>query len=235
MFGALGALAALEVRRRTGRGQVVDAAIYESVLGVTEALVTQWQATGVVRQRTGATLPGIAPSNVYPARDGQVLIAANQDSVFRRLVQAMDMPELASDPRFADHQARGRNMAEIDGIIAEWAQRFDSADLLALLTEAGIPAGLVYEPKDMLDDPQFVARGAIAVVEDERRGELAMPAVVPKLSETPGEIRWTGRPLGADTDAVLTDLLGLTAEQLDELRSKGVLGRAPDGAKEGSR
>jgi formyl-CoA transferase len=235
MFGVLGALAALEVRRRTGRGQVVDAAIYESVLGVTESLVTEWQATGVVRHRTGPTLPGIAPSNVYPARDGQVLIAANQDSVFRRLVQVMDMPELASDPRFVDHQARGRNMTEIDGIIAGWAQRLGSADLLARLTEAGVPVGLVYEPKDMFDDPHFVARGAIAMVTDERRGELAMPAVVPKLSETPGEIRWTGRPLGADTDAVLTGLLGLTAEQLDELRSTGVIGRAPDGAKEGSR
>jgi formyl-CoA transferase len=235
MFGALGALAALENRRRTGRGQVVDAAIYESVLGVTEALVPEWHAAGAVRERTGPTLPGIAPSNVYPTRDGHLIIAANQDSVFRRLMQVMGMPELATDERFVDHQARGAHMAEIDAIIAGWAQGFDSADLQERLNEAGVPAGLVYEPADMVDDPQFVARGSIATVHDERRGELAMPAVVPKLSETPGEIRWTGRPLGADTDAVLTEVLGLTPEQVEKLRGQGVLGHAPDAAKEGSR
>lgn len=235
MFGAMGALAALEARRRTGRGQVVDAAIYESVLGVTESLVTEWQAAGHVRQRTGPTLPGIAPSNVYPTRDGQLIIAANQDSVFRRLVDVMGMPELATDERFVNHQARGRNMTEIDGIIAGWAQQFDSADLQSRLDDAGVPAGLVYQPADMLDDPHFAARGTIATVKDERHGELAMPAIVPKLSETPGEIRWTGRPLGADTDAVLTDVLGLTPAQVEELRGKGVIGHPPDAAKEGSR
>ena len=176
------------------------------------------------------------PSNVYPARDGQLIIAANQDSVFRRLVDVMGMPELATDPRFVDHQARGRNMAEIDAIIGEWAQQFDSADLQARLNEAGVPAGLVYEPKDMLDDPQFAARGSIASVHDERRGELRMQDVVPKLSETPGEIRWTGQPLGADTDAVLTEVLGMSAEQVEKLRGQGVVGHAPAaGAKEGSR
>lgn len=235
MFGALGALAALEARRRTGRGQVIDAAIYESVLGVTESLVPEWQATGHVRERTGPTLPGIAPSNVYPTRDGQLIIAANQDSVFRRLVEVMGRPELATDDRFVNHQARGAHMAEIDAIIAEWAQQFDSAELQDRLNAVGVPAGLVYQPKDMLDDPQFVARGSIAVVPDERHGELAMPAIVPKMSETPGEIRWTGRPLGADTDAVLTEVLGLGPERIEELRSQGIIGHAPDAAKEGSR
>jgi formyl-CoA transferase len=235
MFGAMGALAALEARRRTGRGQVVDASIFESVLGVTESLVVDWQAAGVVRERTGPTLPGIAPSNVYPTRDGEVLVAANQDSVFRRLVDLMGRSELATDPRFVDHQARGRNMAEIDGIVAEWTGAQASSELLERLHAAGVPAGLVYQPKDMLDDPQFTARGSIATVHDERRGELRMQNVVPKLSETPGEIRWTGRPLGADTDEVLTELLGLTAEQVEKLRAQGVIGHAPDAAKEGSR
>jgi formyl-CoA transferase len=235
IFGAMGALAALEARHRTGRGQVVDASIYESVLGVTESLVIDWQVAGVVRERTGPTLPGIAPSNVYPTRDGQVLIGANQDSVFRRLTALMDRPELAADPRFVDHQARGRNMAEIDGLVAEWTAAHTSAELLDRLHGAGVPAGLVYEPKDMIDDPQFVARGSIATVPDERHGEVRMQNVVPKLSETPGEIRWTGRPLGADTDAVLTEVLGLTPAQVEKLRSQGVLGHAPDGAREGSR
>ena len=235
MFGALGALAALEARRRTGRGQVVDAAIYESVLGVTEAVVPEWQAAGHSRERTGPTLPGIAPSNVYPTRDGQLIIAANQDSVFRRLVAVMGRPELASDERFVDHRARGRNMAEIDAIIGEWARQYDSADLQERLNAGGVPAGLVYEPRDMLDDPHFAARGAIATVEDPRHGELAMPAIVPKLSETPGEIRWTGQALGADTDAVLGEVLGLSAGRIAELRDQGVIGQAPDPAKEGDR
>ena len=141
MFGALGALAALEARRRTGRGQVVDASIFESVLGVTESLVVDWQAAGVVRERTGPTLPGIAPSNVYPTQDGQILIGANQDSVFRRLTELMGRPELATDPRFADHQARGRNQAEIDDLVAEWTRSHPSTELLERLHGAGVPGG----------------------------------------------------------------------------------------------
>ena len=225
MFGALGAVAALEARHRTGRGQVVDASIFESVLAVTESLVVEWCARGTVRERTGPTLPGIAPSNVYPTSDGQILIAANQDSVFRRLVDVMGMPELADDQRFVDHRARGRNMYAIDTIIAGWTERFDAAELLDKLHTAGVPAGLVYEPKDMLADPHFSARGSIETVKDARHGELTMQAVVPRLSETPGDIRWAGQALGADTDAVLTELLGLTAEAVAALRNDGVIGK----------
>jgi len=224
IFGALGAVAALEARHRTGRGQVVDASIFESVLAVTESLVVEWCARGTVRERTGPTLPGIAPSNVYPTRDGQLLIAANQDSVFARLVDVMGMPELAADPRFVDHRARGRNMHAIDTIIAGWTERFDAAELLDKLHTAGVPAGLVYEPKDMLADPHFAARRSIETVKDGRHGELTMQAVVPRLSETPGEIRFAGQALGAETDAVLTDLLGLTAEAVAALRDSGVIG-----------
>lgn len=225
MFGALGALAALEARRRTGRGQVVDASIFESVLAVTESLVADWCARGTVRERTGPTLPGIAPSNVYPTSDGQVLLAANQDSVFRRLVEVMGMPELATDPRFVDHRARGAHMAEIDTIIAGWTQRFPAADLLDRLHEAGVPAGLVYEPRDMLEDPHFQARGSIETVQDKRHGELAMQAVVPRLTDTAGAIRWAGPALGADTDAILTGLLGRTADDVEKLRGRGVVWR----------
>jgi formyl-CoA transferase len=226
MFGALGALAALEARRRTGRGQVVDASIYESVLAVTESVVVEWCARGAVRARTGPTLPGIAPSNIYPTADGQLLVAANQDSVFGRLVTLMGMPELATDPRFVDHRARGAHMAEIDTIIAGWTQRFHAADLLERLHEAGVPAGLVYEPRDMLADPHFAARGSIETVPDPRHGELSMQAVVPRLSETPGDIRWAGQALGHDTDAVLTELLALSTEQVEKLRSQQVIGPA---------
>ena len=189
-----------------------------------ESLVVEWCARGTVRQRTGPTLPGIAPSNVYPTSDGQLLIAANQDSVFARLVDVMGMPELATDPRFVDHRARGRNMHAIDTIIAGWTERFDAAELLDKLHAAGVPAGLVYEPKDMLADPHFTARRSIETVKDGRHGELTMQAVVPRLSETPGEIRFAGQALGAETDAVLTDLLGLTAEAVAALREDGVIG-----------
>lgn len=223
MFGALGALAALEARRRTGRGQIVDASIYESVLAVTEALVTEWQARRVVRERSGPTLPGIAPSNVYPTRDGQVLLAANQDSVFRRLAAVMGAPQLATDPRFATHQARGKYMAEIDAIIADWTRDQTSSEILTRLHEAGVPAGLVYQPQDMLTDPQFLARDSVVTVKDDRHGELSMQAIVPKLSDTPGGIRWAGQALGADTEAVLTDLLGLSAERIGELRAQSVI------------
>jgi formyl-CoA transferase len=222
-LGALGALAALEARRHTGRGQVIDASIYESVLAVTEALVTEWQARGVVRERSGPALAGIAPSNVYPTLDGQVLIAANQDSVFQRLAKAMDRPELIDDPRFVNHQARGRHMKEIDEIISNWARRHTSSDLLAHLHDAGVSAGLVYEPKDMIADPHFTARGSLATVEDDRHGALTMQDVVPKFGQTPCDIRWAGQGLGADTDAVLTEILGLRPEQISDLRRAAVI------------
>ena len=170
LMGALGAVAALHARGRTGRGQVVDASIYESVLAITEALVPEWQVARQRRRRSGPTLPGVAPSNVYPTWDGQVLIAANQDSVFGRLAAAMGQPELAGDPRFASHQARGRHMAELDERIADWTAARPARQVLDRLHEAGVPAGLVYEPEDMLADPQFRARRSLVEVPDRDHG-----------------------------------------------------------------
>src|SRR4029450_5178964 len=139
---------------------------------VTGALVIDWHAEGLSRERTGPTLPGIAPSNVYPTQDGQVLIAANQDSVFARLVTVMGYPELTTDPRFENHQARAKHVPEIDAIVSAWTLTHSSADVLARLHEAGVPAGLVYEPKDMLDDPHFAARGSPGRVPEEKDGEI---------------------------------------------------------------
>ena len=222
MAGALGALAALNARQRTGRGQVVDAALFESVLAVTESLVPEWQVAGLRRERTGATLPGIAPSNVYPVRDGQVIIAANQDSVFRRLTEVMGRPELADDPRYADHRARGERAEELDALVGAWTADQTGAELLSRLHEGGVPGGLVYEPADMLADPHFAARESIVSVPDEAFGEVAMPAVVPRLSETPGRVRWAGPRLGAHTEQVLTEL-GLTPDEVRRLREDGVV------------
>ena len=223
LTAALGAVAALEARHRTGRGQVVDASIYESVLAMTEALVPEWQVAGLTRERTGASLPGIAPSNVYPTADGQVLVAANQDSVFRRLCAAMDRPELADDPRYATHGARGENADELDGLIADWTRARTAAEVLEPLHAAGVPAGLVYTPADMLGDPHFTARESIVRVPDPVFGEVAMPAVVPRLSETPGTVRRPAPRLGEHTDEVLTDVLGLSAHDVRALRDDGVV------------
>ena len=192
-YAALGVLAALQARNLTGRGQVVDSAIYEAVLAMTEAEVTEWDAIGHQRERTGAILPGIAPSNVYPtAKGGDVLVAANQDTVFRRLAVAMGRPELAEDPRYATHQGRGARQAELDVLVADWTREFDAAALLGLLHEAGVPAGKVYRAVDMVADEHFAAREAIVRVHDTRGREFAMQNVAPRLSDTPGSVRWSG-------------------------------------------
>jgi formyl-CoA transferase len=226
LMGALGAVAALYARGRTGRGQVVDASIYESVLAITEALVPEWQVARRRRRRSGPTLPGVAPSNVYPTWDGQVLIAANQDSVFGRLAAAMGQPELTSDPRFASHQARGQHMAELDERIADWTTTRPARQVLDRLHEAGVPAGLVYEPEDMLADPHFRARRSLVEVPDPDHGHVTMPAVAPRLSGTPGGIRWAGPALGQHTAEVLRELAGLDDAALDELRRTGIVGDA---------
>lgn len=223
MFGALGALAALESRRRTGEGQVVDSSIYESVLGVTESLVADWSALGVRRERTGPILPKIAPSNVYPTIGGEVIVAANQDSVFTRLCAAMARPDLADDPRFSDHRARGEHQAELDGIIAEWTGGLPADDVLRLLREAAVPSGLLYSPEDMLADDHYRARDSVVEVDTDGYGPVTMQGVFPRLSETPGRVRWAGRGLGADTDEVLRDVLKLPAERVSRLRESGVI------------
>ena len=222
LLGALGALAALHERARSGRGQVVDAAIFESVLSFTEGLVPEWSVAGIRRERTGATLKGIAPSNVYPTADGEVLVAANQDSVFRRLCEVMGRAELATDTRYADHKARGVHADELDALIAEWTRTLPSADLLARLHAAAVPAGLVYTPADMAVDPHFRARGSLLEVEDPEVGPLLMPAPAPRLSRTPAEVRWAGPRLGQHTDEVLAQA-GLSTADVEALRAAGVV------------
>ena len=221
-YACIGTLAALTERERSGRGQVVDSAIYEAVLAMTESLVTEWTAAGYQRERTGAILPNVAPSNVYPTKDGQtVLIAANQDTVFRRLAAAMGDPALAEDERYATHGARGAVQEELDDLIAQWSATHEADDLLALLEEHGVPAGRTYRAQDMLRDPHFAARGSIVRVPDERFGELAMQNVAPRFSRTPGSVRWTGPDLGEHTREVLTGVLGLTDGEVDALAADG--------------
>jgi len=222
-FACVGALSALHYREKTGRGQVVDSAIYEAVLNMMESLITEFDKTGFIRERTGAILPKIAPSNVYPTKDSLVLIGANQDTVFRRLCAAMGRAELASDPNYASHRARGRNQKQLDEVIGAWSAQYFTRDLLLLMEEHGVPAGLIYRAPDMLSDPQFAAREAIVTVRHPQYGDLKMQNVAPKLSETPGAVRSIAPGLGEHNDHIYLDLLGLPAARYDELKRKGVI------------
>ncbi|MBO9710339.1 MAG: CoA transferase [Caulobacter sp.] len=221
---ALGVMMAVHARHRTGKGQVVDAAIYESVLTVMENLVTEYDLTGYVRERSGAVLPGIAPSNVYPTRSGElILIGANQDTLFKRLCDVMGRPELAEDERYRDHAARGANQRQLDAVIGGWTVEQDIEALLPRLEEAGVAAGRVYRAPDMLADPQFQARQSIVELPHPVFGSVKMQNAFPRLTETPGGVRWPGPALGEHTEAVLAEVAGLSTEAIEGLKARGVI------------
>jgi formyl-CoA transferase len=223
-FGALGVLAALHHRDRTGEGQIVDAALYESVLQVMEGLVPEYAAGGVTRQRTGAILPGIAPSNVYPCRDGDYIIGGNNDGIFRRLCAAMGEPALADDPRYRDHVSRGRHQTELDDHIAAWTSTLTVDELEAKMLAASVPAGRVYTPADMMADPHFAAREALVAVDHPKWPGLVMQSVFPRLSHTPGAIRSIApQTVGQHNPDILGARLGLSAADLSALATAGVI------------
>jgi crotonobetainyl-CoA:carnitine CoA-transferase CaiB-like acyl-CoA transferase len=223
-YGCIGALAALRHRDLTGEGQVVDSALYEAVLQVMESLVPDYSVFGYVRERTGSVLPGIAPSNVYNCSDGDFLIGANQDTVFGRLCTAMGRPELAKDARYVDHISRGKNQAELDGIINDWTKTLTVDEVEALMIEHGVPAGRVYTPGDMLDDPHFAARGAIADVPHPKWQNLKMQTPFPKLSKTPASIRSiAAQKVGQDNADVYGTLLGMNEADRAALSAAGVI------------
>jgi formyl-CoA transferase len=223
-FAALGTLVALQARHRTGRGQVVDSAIYEAVLALMESLLPEWELAGYQRERTGSVLPNIAPSNVYPTADGDlILIAANQDGVFRRLAGVMGQPGLADNERYATHGARGAYMDELDDLIAAWTATVDADELLDRLHAAGVPAGRIYRAKDMFADPHFAAREAIIRLAHPEFGELPMHGVFPRLSATPGRVRHAGPALGEHNNDVYGGLLGLDDSEMAKLAAAGVI------------
>lgn len=224
-YGCMGALAALRHRDATGLGQVVDCALYESVLQVMESLLPEYVATGQARQRSGAILPGIAPSNVYPCSDGEYLIGANGDGVFRRLCEAMGRPELADDERFATHAARGARQTELDDLIGEWTRTLSVDALEALMQEHGVPAGRIFGPADMLSDPHFAAREAIVELPDHPRWPgLKMQNSFPKFSGTPGGVRAIApQTVGEHNAEILGDRLGLDAAELTRLAAAGLI------------
>jgi crotonobetainyl-CoA:carnitine CoA-transferase CaiB-like acyl-CoA transferase len=224
MFACIGCLAALRHRDATGHGQIVDSAIYESVLGVMESTVAEYTQGGHIRERTGSILPGLAPSNVYPTADGRmVVIGANQDTVFRRLCEAMQRAELAADPRFATHRARGDNQRVLDEMIAGWTAGLPEGDLLALLEGCGVPAGRIFRAPDMLEDPQYQARRSVVRVPHPEFENLWMQNVFPRLSASAATIRWPGPPMGAHNEEIYGELLGIDAVQRQELAAAGVI------------
>lgn len=201
MFAVIGTLAALHERTQSGIGQEVDVAIYEAVAALMESSMVDYEIGGVVRQRSGGALPGVAPANAYPTRDGSdVLIAGNADTVFARLCDAMGRADLARDDRFASHAARGENERELDEIVAEWTGTIDADRLLELLREHSVPAGRVYTAADMIDDEHYLARDMIERHVSRVGIDTAMLGVVPKFSRTPGSIADVGPDLGEHTD-----------------------------------
>jgi formyl-CoA transferase len=223
-FAFVGTLLALRVRDRTGRGQVVDSAIYEAVFSLMEAAVPEWELAGYQRQRTGSVLPGAVPSNAYSTADGQeVLIAANRDTVFARLAEVMGRPALAEDPRYKTNSARSEHQEELDRIVAAWAGGLQADELLERLHEGGVPAGRIYQAKDMLADPHYAAREAIVRLSHPVLGDFPMPAVFPRLSATPGKVRWTAPNLGEHNREVWGGLLGLQESELIRLEEAGVI------------
>lgn len=223
-FAALGTMMALFHRSESGMGQVVDSAIYEAVLALMESTIPEWALAGAQRQRTGSVLPGVAPSNVYPTGDGKdILIAANRDTVFNRLCDVMGQPDLKTDPHYRTHDARGRNMDELDRVIAKWTTNAPSEEILELLHRSGVPAGRIYTAADMLDDAHFTARDAIVRLSHDVLGEFPMQNVAPRLSATPGGVHSLGPTLGEHNAEVYGELLQMDSDMLARLREQGTI------------
>jgi formyl-CoA transferase len=223
LHGVMGALLALREAERSGKGQVVDVALYESVFNCSESLLPEYDAGGYVRERSGSTLPGIAPSNLYPCKDGSyVLIAGNADSLYRRLMSAIGREDLRDDPALARNDGRAAQMERIDDAIAAWTRRFSQEEVLREMEKAEVPAGRIYSAADIAADPHYAARGMIQSIVAGDGEALKVPGIVPKLSATPGAIRSVAPKLGEHTDEVLLDL-GFSDLQINELKEKGIL------------
>ena len=227
VFAAFGIMAALWKRDRLGgdrHGRSLDVALTDSILSLMEGMLPEYSALGVIREPTGSRIPTAAPSNAYPTKDGKwILIAANSEPLFGRLARLMERPELIDDPRFKGNQARVAHVKELDAVIAAWTRRFAAAEADAILSKADIPCTLVYTAAECAADPQFRHRGMVREVEDPLFGSILHAGVVPHVPENPGQVRWPGPPVGAHTDEVLSELLGLRPQEIESLRAEGVV------------
>ena len=224
LYGVIGALMALRQRDANGgRGQVVDVALYEAVFSLMESLLPEYDVYDFVRERSGASLPGIAPSNTYTTRDGKfVVIGANGDSIFKRMMTAIGRDDLANDPQLARNDGRAARSDELDEIIGSWCGTRDLDEVLAVLDGAEVPAGKIYDIADIVKDVHYRARGMIEEAKLSDGRAMRIPGVVPKLSDTPGGTRWLGPELGKHTVPVLQSL-GYDEQQIEDMRKRGVI------------
>src|SRR5688500_2797604 len=223
LHGVIGALLALHEVRKSGKGQVVDVALHEAVFNCMESLLPEYDAHGHVRERSGSALPGIAPSKLYPCKDGAyVLVAGNADSLYRRLMTAIGREDLRDDPALARNDGRAAQMQRIDSAIAQWTSRFPQEKVLKEMEQAEVPAGKIYSAADIAADPHYAARGMIQQIVAGDGAPLKVPGIVPKLSATPGAIRTPAPKLGEHTDEVLKEI-GYSPSEIEELRKKQVL------------
>lgn len=222
LYGVIGVLLALQERRRSGEGQEIDVALYESVFAMMESLVPEYDAFGYVREPAGSALPGITPSNSYPCKDGSyVLIAGNGDSIYKRLMSLIGRDDLGNDPRLAQNDGRSQHAELIDGAIAEWTAQRGRDEVIEALKGARVPAGYPYTAADIVSDPHYLARQMIETVQTPV-GPLKVPGVLPKLSRTPGRIGTGGPQLGEHSEDILAGL-GLSEEQVKGLRERGII------------
>jgi formyl-CoA transferase len=223
LHGVIGILLALHHRHSSGRGQVIDVALYEAVFNCMESLLPEYSAFGAVRGPGGSALPGIAPSNAYLCGDGAyALVAGNGDSIFKRLMAVIGRQDLGADPALADNAGRVARVTDIDAAIGAWTAKHTVNEVLAALDKAAVPAGRIYTVADIAADPHYLARGMLQELQMEDGSRLAVPGVVPKLSETPGEHRRNAPRLGQDTDDVLREL-GISGAQISELKRRGII------------
>lgn len=223
IHAALGVALALLERQQSGTGQVVDVALFESMFNLLEAVVPEFDGAGVIREPSGSTVTGIVPTNTYRCGDGKyIVIGGNGDSIFQRLMRAVGRPDLATDVRLSSNAGRVAHEAEIDKVLADWCRSADAVALLAVLDASSVPAGPIYNVQDMLADEHFQARGLFETVEINGK-PLKIPAIVPQLTRTPGQTRWSGPALGAHNQEVLGDILGLGPQQIADLAGAGVV------------
>ena len=225
IHAALGILLAYIGRDRAtgGAGQVVDVSIFESIYNLMEAVVPEYDGAGVVREPSGSAITGIVPSNNYPTQDGKtIIIGANTNGMFQRLCELMGQPELAQDPRFRENNNRVENQATLEALISQWTSSMPQAEVLARLEAAGVASGPIYSVVDMFADPQYQARGLFEQVQTQS-GPLKIPAIIPRLADTPGQTDWPGAMLGAHNDEVYSSVLGLGVEEIAALKAQGVI------------
>jgi formyl-CoA transferase len=224
IYAVMGAMMALHHREKTGEGQVIDVALYEAVFSLMESLVPEYDQFGFIRERTGSTLPGIAPSNIYLCKDDKyIVIGANGDSIFKRLTRAMNRPDLEADEAFASNEGRAARMEYLDEQINRWTRSLNLEEVLEILDEYRVPAGAIYNVADMFRDPHYRARDMLLKVPVGGVGDLAMPGIVPKLGATPGAVKWAGPKLGEHNREIYQQVLGMSEEEIAKLEEEGII------------